>query len=67
MSYKIFWQHLHDDLGNNVALPAHDGVPLTPRYLNGAAIDLHDDMLVLKLHGNISAANEDLDLLLGLS
>ena len=66
MSYKIFWQHLLDDLGNNVALPGHDGVPLTHGYLNGAAVDLNDDMLTLGLHGDIGTTNEDLDLLLGL-
>ena len=66
MSNKIFWQHLLDDLGNNVALPGHDGVPLTHWYLNGAAVDLDDDVLTLWLHGDIGATNEDLDLLLGL-
>jgi len=55
-----------DDLGNNVALPGHDGVPLTHGYLNGAAVDLNDDMLTLGLHGDIGATDEDLDLLLGL-
>jgi len=55
-----------DDLGNNVALPAHDGVPLTPRHLNGAAVDLNDDTLTLRLHSDVGATNEDLDLLLGL-
>jgi len=54
-----------DDLGNNVALSAHDGVPLTPWYLNGATVDLNNDMLTLRLHCHIGAANEDLDLLLG--
>jgi len=54
-----------DDLGNNVALSAHDGVPLTPWYLNGATVDLNNDMLALRLHCHIGAANEDLDLLLG--
>merc|ERR1712027_142636 len=55
-----------DDLGNNVALPGHDGVPLTHGYLNGAAVDLNNDMLTLGLHGDIGTTNEDLDLLLGL-
>jgi len=55
-----------DDLGNNVTLSAHDGVSLTPWYLNGAAIDLNNDMLTFRLHGDIGAANEDLDLLLSL-
>jgi len=54
-----------DDLGNNVALSAHDGVPLTPWYLNGATVDLNNDVLALRLHCHIGAANEDLDLLLG--
>jgi len=55
-----------DDLGNNVALRAHDGVPLTPWHLNGAAVDLNDDTLTLGLHSDVGATNEDLDLLLGL-
>jgi len=55
-----------DDLGNNVALSAHDGVPLTPWYLNGATVDLNNDILALRPHCHIGAANEDLDLLLGL-
>merc|ERR1712117_654571 len=55
-----------DDLGNNVALPAHDGVPLTRRHLNRAAVNLNDDTLTLRLHSDVGATNEDLDLLLGL-
>ena len=65
-SCKMFRWHLLDDLGNNVALSAHDGVPLTPWYLNGATVDLNNDILALRLHCHIGAANEDLDLLLGL-
>merc|ERR1712117_400592 len=56
-----------ENLGNNVALPAHDGVPLTPRHLNGAAVNLNDDTLTLRLHSDVGATNEDFDLLHGLT
>ena len=64
LSCKKFNCHSLDDLSNNVALAALDGVPLSAGNLNGAAVDLNNDMLTLRLHGDISATNEHLDLLL---
>merc|ERR1719500_1318789 len=55
-----------DDLGNDVALLTLDDVSLHCGHLDGASIDLDDDMLALRPHGDVSAANEDLDLLLRL-